>query len=273
MQSYDKYFRSLDRNNTLKSQLKSVFNHLSLVTSYLLSKNITTKGFVDVLYQEYLRAKIDVAAYGQGQDREAIAKFKINNVLKADQTLELSGESIYLDVASGDGTLANEFRSKFELTDYYMSDIKNLLAPGIRNNVGERFIEFQDDQPIPLSNVGVMSAFQMLHHVKNVDFRIENFSTMLRDGGHFVISEHDVSDENLRCLILLEHIGFEIAEIPRDMHQSEFRNWFYEYDLNLMSFAVLDAKLKKAGLQLIGKTEPSRKNATYYAVYQKMVNI
>jgi 2-polyprenyl-3-methyl-5-hydroxy-6-metoxy-1,4-benzoquinol methylase len=264
---WNKYFSSL--NAAQKDTIKNTISKLDHVKKYMNNQVITTDGFVSALYNDYLAADTSTA-YGQGDDRIQAASYKIKSIQSADPNFKMNRDSKYLDVGSGDGVLATELATVYKVEDYLLSDVQNYLPQFIKAKTGNRFVLLKPGLALRSDN-DVISSFQVLHHAGDLSAELETFSKALKIGGKLLISEHDVNHYTWYNLVLLQHITFEIAEISRNKSFDEFRKWFDEYDLKLTSFSTIQSMLAKLGFTLVGKTNPSRKNATYYSVYIKTV--
>ena len=265
--SWQTYFNYLSASQ--RETVKSTMARLPSVKKYLATrKYLSVEGLVAALYEDYLAVKTDVSAYGQGDERSKAAQFKIQSILQADPSFSMNASSVYLDVGSGDGVLATELASKYGVQDYVLTDVQNYLSAAVNSIVGDRFMLLEPGAALLPGN-SVVSSFQVLHHAGSLSVELRSLATALLPGGKLLLSEHDVCNSSWHNLILLEHIAFEIAEIPRGKSLEEFQEWFEQYDLKLTSFVDLSRELAGLGFRLMGKTAPTRKNATYYSVYVK----
>lgn len=262
-----RYLFSLDPPQ--REGVKSAAARPSNVKKHLAApKPVTVEGFVRALYSDYLAARTEVSMYGQGEKRVEAAQYKIQSILQADPSFRMSPSTKYLDVGSGDGVLAIELASKYGVQDYLLSDVQNYLATSVRAKVGDRFVILQPGRALRAGN-DVVSSFQVLHHAGDLLEELPSLASALRGGGKLLLSEHDVSSGAWHNLVLLEHISFEISEIDREESFEDFEAWFDSYDLSFTSFSYLNEELVRLGFRLIGKTNPTSKNATYYAIYVK----
>ena len=261
---WSKYFPSLSKQQ--KASCKQMMSRATNVSKYLDRDKLTAEGFSDALYKDYLAVKPSRSAYGQGEDRKKAAEFKVKTIQGIDASFKMGPSTRYIDVGSGDGMLAMELIETYGVKDYFLSDVANYLAPAVKDEAGDRFLLLTE--PLDMER-DVVSSFQVLHHTGAPAEELANFAKMLAKGGFLIISEHDVDTSSWHNLILLEHISFEIAEVPRGWTAAEFKKWFDDYDLRLTSSRFLAKQLTSLGFKLVGKTTPSKKNATYYSLYRK----
>ena len=258
--SWDDFFSRVSKDPRKLAEIKTYFPYLSCdqeKCDYLLQ-----------IYELYKTTEKSDSKYGSGENRQVKTDNKFKILESAYEGFDINSDVRYLDIGSGDGLLAKTIARNFGIEDYYLSDVQNNLIDVDSNN--GKFILFEDDQNIKLDDVGLVSIFQALHHAKNVIFRIENIANLLPSGGVLLISDHDSSNGYIRNKILLEHIAYELGELEnRNMSFEEFVNWFETYDLNLMTKDWLHKNIINNEFTLLGTTEPSKKNSTYYSIFIK----
>jgi hypothetical protein len=264
-----KYFKNVNLKD-LRFQVAGLNNCLK----YLKESRLTLDGFIKALYTDYLNVQRSTDVYGQGANRMVKAEQKISLVRKADPGLKLNPNDKYIDIGSGDGSMGLTLIQQYKLNNYLFTDVQDHLAPEVKafilesgEPINDRFM-IMDSKGPSTYKANVISIFQVLHHSGDIDHILKRLNIPV--GGKLLLSEHDVSSFTLRYLVLLEHITYEISEIPSGSKEAAFRQWFLNYDLDLTSFEALNKKLHTLNYVLVGRTPPSKKNATYYSVYRKV---
>ena len=74
-------------------------------------------------------------------------------------------------------------------------------------NNGYKFVSIKENEklPFPDNHFSIISAFMVLHHIKNLNFSLQEIKRILQPGGYLFITEHDAFTYADHMLIDIEH--------------------------------------------------------------------
>jgi ubiquinone/menaquinone biosynthesis C-methylase UbiE len=183
----------------------------------------------------------------------------------ADVASYLTPSANYVDIGAGTGDITIAIGHRIKARTIYAVDIENNLDKlYVANNVQhwppDCLKEIEDE------SVGIVTAFQSLHHVRNLEEELGHIGRILAKGGHLIIREHDNSFPGLTELADIEHILYDVINSGKTLKAAKDDHWA-EY----RSREEWTALLGQYGLELIEYKETKWPTPTnyYYAFYRK----
>ena len=175
----------------------------------------------------------------------------------------------YLDVGGGNGEIAFGIASHLHLKKRYVFviDVGEFYSPLLTKYLSFGICKRDDSIPLFSNSVDLITAFQTLHHIRDLKFKLKEIYRILSPGGKFIIREHNCENEHVASLIDVEHILYDVVLLGRD-YQKTFNEYYGEY---LSKFEWTNF-LKKVGFKFIRYLPVSNThNPTkyYYGVYTK----
>jgi len=266
------------RLNSLK-QIKTLFNSkfrndlIELVGRRLrVSK--------DFIYECYKDADNDLDFYiglmkgfkkygGKDQAFEYRAKKRLNDVKNIIGEHEVF---MYLDYGSDDCLIPNTISKDYGLnkSSAFASDISDKCEYD-SNVTFLKLVPFEHSHIYNkkyAESFDLFSAFQSLHHVKDLDFRMEEFRDLAKKGCYFIIREHDASSVFIRMLIDVEHLLYEVFLEDRDLD-----DFIMNYYALYFSKKELVDLMEKYGFRLVfSERMELKKNPTkyYYSLFERI---
>jgi ubiquinone/menaquinone biosynthesis C-methylase UbiE len=177
-----------------------------------------------------------------------------------------------LDFGSGNGYGISILAEKTD-NKLMFCDIKNTLKSGL--NYPFTLIKINVPLPFPENTFDYITCMQVLHHVVDLDLRLKDFYRVLKPGGKLFIREHDINNENIKDLVIQEHLYYET------LHKSMMKDLmslvdFIKYSTidfkpleNIFSRYSLDQKLNNIGFKKIYHNNFQTITAIYVSVYEK----
>lgn len=152
---------------------------------------------------------------------------EVGNILR---NVDRSQFKTYLDFGGGDGSISYAIATNvLGIKDnIYSADIEYFLGRKVSKTYpGVTYIELKENQPIPLpdQSIDLVTCFQVLHHIKDVDFVLKELKRVCRNT--LIIREHDCVNNFERMLIDFEHSIFEIStENPNVKILNDYEAWY-----------------------------------------------
>lgn len=149
--------------------------------------------------------------------------------------LELPKDPVYLDIGCNDGSITTQIADAIGASWFWGVDVSIPELPGNFMVYDGVCLPFDDN------TFDVITIFQTLHHADNLEL-IAEIIRVLSPGGYLIIKEHNCTSPELRKLIELEHLLYEIFEnkwtIQMCLSKVEWEIlfeplkpvWSYEYD-------------------------------------------
>lgn len=196
--------------------------------------------------------------------RAAIRSEDVSKILKQ---LNVNGLSKYLDVGSDDCRIPIAIADKLSIVEAYGSDITD-------NCEDEEEIEFIKLVPFEHSSLytkenintfDLMTAFQSLHHIEDIDFRLEELSELCKEGCTFIVREHDAINNEIKMLIDIEHLIYEVLIDGVDIKEFT-KNYYARY----FSIIELEDLLRKYEFEKVYQGEIFGFTRYYYSAYRKI---
>ena len=116
--------------------------------------------------------------------------------------------------------------------------------------------------PFPNNYFTLITSFQVIHHVNNRVFFLNEISRIIKPGGILIIQEHDV----LKKYKLLE----KYLRVIHFMYMIEQNEPFEKYTPETyFSFAQLKKELKKIGFSCLNVVKSDKLDNSYFAIFIK----
>jgi hypothetical protein len=191
---------------------------------------------------------------------------EINGLIKDNKV------TMYFDLGSDDclipSTIANHYG--LDKDHAYASDITDKCK--FDDNLTFVMLEVNEHSKVYndglLGVFDLLTAFQSLHHVVDLDFRLSEMESMAKNGCHLLIREHDANDGLVKMLIDVEHLLYEVFLESRDLN-----DFIINYYARYFSVDELSTILDKYGFEKRYVEYQKKKNNStryYYSVYVKV---
>ena len=125
----------------------------------------------------------------------------------------------YLDYGGGIGDITNSIAKYLGLLkkNVFVTDIKdwfgNEIVEKYKNNITYRYLK-SNILPFEDNSFDFITAFQVLHHVPDVDKALKELWRVSKKDAIVLIREHDCNSNSVRALIDIEHAVFELVRDP-----------------------------------------------------------
>ena len=183
----------------------------------------------------------------------------------------------YLDLGGGDGSITNAIGKHMKL------DKDNIISADVDewfDNISDSkktkdisYVTINKTGRLPFSNeqFSVITAFQVFHHIEDIDDRLKELNRIIKRGGLLVIREHDVPNDCVRMNVDIEHSIHEMTTKPEPN-----KKFLPEYTAFYRPAQEWTAKLESFGFKYIRDVDyrsdmrirnPTR---TYYAMYERI---
>ena len=149
-------------------------------------------------------------------NKSAIKKAKvIETLLKSVSSDSLMKPANYLDVGCNNGYLTVEIGKILRLSknNIYGIDVGSFTYQKIVPTTGFIYNEY-DGIHIPFENqkFDFLTLLMVLHHVKYYGVLLTEINRVMKNDGILLIKEHDIFDDPLSTLMLIEHMIYDMAE-------------------------------------------------------------
>lgn len=207
------------------------------------------------------------------KSRQKKANIRYNELSKIDG-LDMPYQR-YLDFGSGDCSMAVLLGKRFNISDgnIYAVDIQDwggsLLDPGIYKSQCKFRIFDGTNIPFKDDSFDLITAFQVLHHIEQLESILVEINRVLCKGGIFIIREHNCHNSKMAKLIEIEH----------ELHNKVFNPIINEKEAysNYRKKKELKQYILDAGFEYIGENcmkEPSdliwNPTRYYYQAFSKV---
>jgi ubiquinone/menaquinone biosynthesis C-methylase UbiE len=216
-----------------------------------------------------------------GYDKDKRSKSRIkhlqflfrHNLFK---NIRSNGDFKYLDLGGWDGTITEEVGkymrlSKKDIINADVDDWVNQIDENERNtNITFVPINNTGKLPFETSTFSLITAFQVFHHIEEIDDRLSELSRIIKKDGLLVIREHDADSDCTSMLADIEHSMYEM--VLKENPSVEYLNTYKAYYKPMHTWNDI---LEYYGFEYIKNAKyntrmnmwnPSR---TYYAMYRK----
>lgn len=207
---------------------------------------------------------------------EWIIKANQGNLGKIFQELNLKPDQFsgienakYLDIGSGQGhnTLATGNYFEFPKENIFGLDIKeyeNVCLEQDQINIYDGF-----KCPFPDNHFDLITIYQVLHHVDELDKLITEIARILKPQGYLVIKEHHSDSSITKSLIELEHFLYDLRNKSRKTTSlNNGLNNLYSHNQWVQFFK--DKSLDQVGLPVKIPNDPTK---SFFAFFIKKTKI
>lgn len=266
-----KQFSQLLKNSESKKKLFSVikkkFNDVDEDTLH----EIVESGKSDQEIYEMLKTHTSNEALGTGAWSQYDKKAAVGRAMSRVNDLKrwiTESPKTYLDFGAGDCEITSAMKKSFKIPKVVAIDTRVNCSQEILKNI-EHIVVSSDEKKIPVGTgeFDLVSCFQTLHHVENIESKLKEFSRIVKKGGLLVIREHNVNDPSVNMLVDIEHMIYDVTKKGVSFDEAK-----KEYPLFAHSASEWDVLFGAHGFKPVGKFEPRmRSNPTnhYYAAYKK----
>lgn len=138
--------------------------------------------------------------------------------------------STYLDVGTGRGWLPYKLSQRLRLGDnVYAVDIHSEIDPSLKNKIN--FTTYNGYKlPYPSNSFNLITSFMVLHHVKKLSTLLRSVYDVLKPNGLFIIREHDIYNNNLKRLVVIQHlIQSKIYDLEERVDNPDNPDYYAKY--------------------------------------------
>ena len=205
-----------------------------------------------------------------------------NRVRKQLAFLKNININTFIDFGGSDGSLAKAVHDLYmkntpeskaysiDIKEWYGSTItpkySDINYIELDNNAGTNSLSLIKDDSVDL-----VTCFQVLHHIIDIDPVMSELVRKLHIGGYLLIREHDANTDDIKKIIDVEHAIYEV--VLKKMNESESKKFLDNYCAWYHSKFEWTNMLKVYGLvyQKHIKYYKLHKSSTnyYYALYKK----
>lgn len=186
----------------------------------------------------------------------------------------------YVDVGGGDGSIAAAIKKEYDIIEKekaVCADIDNWID-GVsscekRENI--KYVTIFENVPLPFKDCEfcLVTCFQSLHHMKDLEQRMKDITRITKKGGCLIIREHDCRSDKIKMLIDIEHCIFELV-LSKQYNQRFIDTYYGNYkskeEWNRL-FEFMGFKYINSSSTIIYPKKYERYNPTlfFYALYKK----
>jgi ubiquinone/menaquinone biosynthesis C-methylase UbiE len=218
-------------------------------------------------------ANTDTYEEGRSQSRVKHINFLFSN--NNFKNLRENRNFKYLDIGGGDGSISYAIGNYMKLNkeNIVSADVQDWFNIDSKKNKDITYITINENGRLPFSDqqFSVITAFQVFHHIEDINDRLQELSRIIKRGGLLVIREHDVNNECTRMIIDIEHSLHEMTTKPTSNN-----TFLKEYNAYYKSAHDWTVKIESFGFKYIRdadyKWDMRIKNPTrtYYAMYERI---
>ena len=142
---------------------------------------------------------------------------RANDLRRVLRDMNTSSNFLYIDFGAGDGAITKQIAGQMRLSknQAFACDVENwygnIHKQEYQDSISYEIIKPRGELSFKDGSVDLITCFQVLHHVDDIDFTVEQLVRKLRTGGVLVIREHDCDNDITRVLIDVEHSLFETS--------------------------------------------------------------
>jgi hypothetical protein len=197
------------------------------------------------------------------------ASKRLEDFMRITDELDINPQSLkrYLDIGSDDCMIP------VAITDYLRLEKKNSFSSDIVEKCDNDEVTFIHLIPFEHSKLyqekyfnsfDLFTAFQSFHHIEDIDFRMNELIQLSKQDCIFFIREHDANSNEMKILIDIEHLIYEVLIEGRD-----YNDFIDNYYSNYMNEEQLKELMKRFNFKRIFKSEPFGFTRYYYSVFVK----
>jgi len=196
------------------------------------------------------------------------AKSRINDFKK----FIPEGVKKVLDIGAGNCELIAGFGNylKIQKENLWAVDIKNYCNVSMSTRLQHLAVKPGEKIPLEDSQFDLILLLQTAHHIGDINLKLKEINRLLKPGGYLFMREHDCRNMNIRNLIDIEHIIYDVIYENKSYEYSvkEYKNTCYRSSENWIEL------LKDNGFELVHIEIPNFYNnpTLYYnSVFQKIL--
>jgi ubiquinone/menaquinone biosynthesis C-methylase UbiE len=162
----------------------------------------------------------------------------------------------YLDYGGGEGGISKAIAEKLRLNknNSFSLDVEdwygNITEKRYQQYITYRTIKPFTALPFEDESINLITSLQVLHHIPNLDYYMNELVRILKPGGYLVVREHDCNSELVRRLIDVEHMLFECVLNTGDQGNGRYLFEYKDSD-NYKSIDEWISYISNNGLQLL----------------------
>ena len=181
----------------------------------------------------------------------------------------LPSQPKYLDLGGKEGGITLAFAKHINARDIHVVEVDKYDTPGINYHIVSEGGEGGYKLPYDDDSFDVISAFMVLHHVKNLPSMISEVLRVLKPAGKLVIADHDCWDAFDAMLIDIEHLIYMVGKEGFNVKKDE---WYMRY-FNRGQLTQLLSPLKLNGGGYVSGAKPeTAANRKFWSVYSIRAN-
>ena len=188
------------------------------------------------------------------------AKERIRHLNITFSDLTLKPFNSYLDIGAGNAQITYEIGKTYNIRDVYAVDVypeRDFRQPSEISRI--IYKQIRDSRiDLPNESVDLVTAFVLIHHVRDVDTLLREINRVLKPGGWFFIREHDVISPDKIQYLNEVHRKFSHGQIE------DFTKYWSRKDL--------DKFITDHGFDHISDSDYTEKNpqALYHTLYLRV---
>lgn len=234
----DILFRYLQWKNVTKNQIQEFVKT---------NKDLNDEKFLHKLRDEFkLKKNIETVKY-----------WKIKSAKHYKWVQKWVFGQTYLDFGGGDGYMAEFFGKSMGAEKIYCVDVAEWS--GQKRKPNPNIIFESDLKKIKDNSVGLISAWHVLHHIKNVEEVIDEFKRILKPNGRLVIYEHDVRGKMQDKMVEFQHRIFTMGMDTMTLK---------EHKKTHTEFRSQKQWEKMIGLKALKIFKPKTNDYSYYEIFK-----
>jgi ubiquinone/menaquinone biosynthesis C-methylase UbiE len=235
-----------------EQQVKQLFKNVDEDLTILLS--IPTRGTKHEVKAEYKLAGLE-------------RMFKQFN-LDVNAILFPAPKTAYLDFGGGVGDLAHAYlelaKARRKKADAYVVDIANWATKKHEGKYSDVHYSWVDTKVIPFGDgmFDFVTMIQVLHHIDDPMFALQELYRVMKDDAYMFIREHD-------CQSLEDHVVINMEHMIYDVTIAGSQEAYYNYRAYYFSYERLQTMLASVGFVVRYRTDAKPPSNSYYMLVQK----
>lgn len=170
-------------------------------------------GLIDAIYNMRQGKDYKDRKWAIGKDRK---KFISKN--KWITTYKFMDTSTIMDYGGGDGSDSVAMRELLGAKVVICADIEDYINKDYKNCVKFLRVIPYENLDIKDESVDIITIFYVIHHMReDIVKRLKDLYRILKKGGHLLIKEHDVIDEEDARAVNLQHICYYALDSENDV--------------------------------------------------------
>jgi len=174
------------------------------------------------------------------------------------------GAKTILDYGGSNGHMAAELGKALRIkkNNNYVVDIPEWAGKKIVPHPDITFapLNKRNEADIKTASIDVVTAWHVLHHIKDINLAIKFIKRVLKPGGLFIIKEHDIRSKDAFRFVDLEHMMFAVGF--RGLTMADYGQVYFKGRKQEEFDAVIGMK------KIFAKPVPYTRDYSYYAVYK-----